>query len=57
MKMEEGGQRKHKVTGNGLFIGSGKNGLVRKVTNVTNYNSQQCMELLLLVPTNNNLHP
>ncbi len=29
--------------------------LVRKVTNVTNYNSQQCMELLLLVPTNNNL--
>jgi hypothetical protein len=35
----------------------GKKGLVRKIINVTNYNSQQCMELLLLVPTNNNLHP
>jgi hypothetical protein len=40
-------------------------GLVRKVCKErfgkkglwTNYNSQQCMELLLLVPTNNNLYP
>jgi hypothetical protein len=33
-KLEEGGQRKHKVTGKGLFKGSGKKGLV------TNYNNQ-----------------